>query len=937
MNYSTATPLPFQTPIIKNAKIVKLELNPFLQNIISHYTQPLPFENEPHTIETIPLIREHLDTYLFYIRYKVLTITTEYPAFQISFPQQRSTSSHIYRRTISPINLQVPIKQVFHAFLHHVKDHNLALETPKFSPNALDELERYLSNFEVEIIERLVNPEDNPHHWLQTDILRIKNFLYHYFKDLTLNDQTIPQIQVISLFLRNYFRFNYQLLWSQQDQPAFTAFPDHFTADEWLPFIISKQNEHPYFHKPQQITKQTLDYIRFDPLLITENDLFADNRPYHYEQNSQAQQNLNLNTNNYTEDDNSNNENTLQQQNQKETYNDDNQTIENNASEFTTQESSISTLNAPQAGTSTSTHTQSFRIPTRVVNQRQNTHNPQSYLDASPNRNITFNLPQTDETTHDETHNTLHEDILTTSHAQNTSVNVASPTRTIPYPAIYITRPRYDPPSLFSAFRSDRSIYSNNNRNDNPQTSNQYYDPFNYNFFPPSNTNTNTNINQNHAQYNTNSTAQNPFIQSSQTNTSQNNLYSQHQRTSYPPTSYSYTTQSSQRRLENPPLTHIPTDPLYQMHSSTNLNLNPNPIPLPQNTTQHIPPQLTQQVAPPLQYLPMPQDTFMNMSASIPEPMKPFDGLDHSYIPEEYLQQVEARLTFAIGEEPQNNPIKYKSWHNRRIAYIQCSLTGRALDWYTNLHISYKQQWNSFVQLFKKQFSSQKTAYYAQVEAMSLMKKDNETVRHFALRVQQLVKKGWCNENTATINLKNNEIFTKRLPKKLKDFAHKRQVKHVSTLLEPSIPFHTIVRHVDSEDIANEKIRTNDLALEINKVSLEDDTNKREIEHEDHIMVTQSGDPNNKSKPAYKKYCSYCHKNNHGISNCYQKQRDDEYQKHKNQRARTPQQTFVQYFRSKPNNSQETRNDNTNTYSSDNDRNKYNQNYYNDRYRNNDI
>ena len=246
------------------------------------------------------------------------------------------------------------------------------------------------------------------------------------------------------------------------------------------------------------------------------------------------------------------------------------------------------------------------------------------------------------------------------------------------------------------------------------------------------------------------------------------------------------------------------------------------------------------------------------------------------------------------------------------MAYIQCSLTGTALDWYTNLHISYKQQWNSFVQLFKKQFSSQKTAYYAQVEAMSLMKKDNETVRHFALRVQQLVIKGWCNENAATINLKNNEIFTNGIPKKVKDFAHKRQVKHVSTLLEPSIPFHTLVRHVDSEDIANEKIRTNDLALEINKVSLEDDTNKKEFEHEDHIMLTQSGDPNNKSKPAYRKYCSYCHKNYHSISNCYQKQRDDEYQKYNNQRTRTPQQSFVQYFRSKPNNPQENRNDNTN-------------------------
>ena len=238
------------------------------------------------------------------------------------------------------------------------------------------------------------------------------------------------------------------------------------------------------------------------------------------------------------------------------------------------------------------------------------------------------------------------------------------------------------------------------------------------------------------------------------------------------------------------------------------------------------------------------------------------------------------------------------------MGYIQCSLIGTALDWYTNLPISYKQQWNSFVQLFKKQFSSQKTAYYAQVEAMSLMKKDNETVRHFALRVQQLVKKGKCHENAATINLKNNEIITKRLPKKLKDFAHKRQVKHVSTLLEPSIPFHKLVRHVDTEDIANEKIRTNDLALEINKVSIENDTNNKKSEH-DHIMVTQPGDPNYKSKPPDKKYCSYCHRNNHVVSNCYQKQRDEVYQRYKNQRSRTHQQPFVQNFRSKPSNSQE--------------------------------
>ena len=139
------------------------------------------------------------------------------------------------------------------------------------------------------------------------------------------------------------------------------------------------------------------------------------------------------------------------------------------------------------------------------------------------------------------------------------------------------------------------------------------------------------------------------------------------------------------------------------------------------------------------------------------------------------------------------------------MAYIQCSSSGVALGWFLRLHESYKNDWSTLVSAFKKQFSSQKTAYYAQVEAQALMKKDTQSVRHYAMKVQQLVEKGWYNESAATINLKCNEIFTRGSPKKLNDFAHKRQVEHTSTVLEPSIPFHTLVKLVDVEDITNEK------------------------------------------------------------------------------------------------------------------------------------
>ena len=96
-----------------------------------------------------------------------------------------------------------------------------------------------------------------------------------------------------------------------------------------------------------------------------------------------------------------------------------------------------------------------------------------------------------------------------------------------------------------------------------------------------------------------------------------------------------------------------------------------------------------------------------------------------------------------------------------------CSLTGTALSWYIRMNDTYKQDWHAFVQVFKKQLSSQKNAYSAQVKALNLTKKDNETVRQCALRVQQLFEKGWCYENASTINLKCNEIFTKGLHKTL--------------------------------------------------------------------------------------------------------------------------------------------------------------------------
>ena len=83
--------------------------------------------------------------------------------------------------------------------------------------------------------------------------------------------------------------------------------------------------------------------------------------------------------------------------------------------------------------------------------------------------------------------------------------------------------------------------------------------------------------------------------------------------------------------------------------------------------------------------------------------VKPFDGLDHQYTPEEYLQQIDAHIIFTMGEQP-IDPVAYNQWHKRKMAYIQCSLSGIALSWFLRLHESYKNDWSAFVLHLKNNF-----------------------------------------------------------------------------------------------------------------------------------------------------------------------------------------------------------------------------------------
>ena len=601
-------------------------------------------------------------------------------------------------------------------------------------------------------------------------------------------------------FLLKFLRFNYQLLWEQKDQQAYVNFPQILTHIELLPYIIKNENKHLHYRDLTSFNITHFQQLNLDHNVLLEHSETSDNRPFitsdtshettPEEQTSNVQPSYTRQQSEQSEQDLSNlfqNPDPSQEQPLYPPLSQNSDIQQPNPSETTT------THNTSEFPEETVQNTRSFTItddsnliiiPTHNITQNEftnqnqdntsNTNPDNTSVLSTSNTNITppsqtqvpsprnYNPPSVPPqfSTQINTHNSPQQSSSNTHHITQNTNTVHFQTPTPPSPS-EIQTSTYTPAQT-NPVQTTQPTLNINTINSNPSSN---YTTARHLSRPPLQTTLTNPLSYSLTSTNPSNTQQ-PQINYNTPNPL-NTLSSQHTSNTITPT-----LQPSQFQIPHPSTTTIRTNPHFHNTSTTSLtNISKNPT---YNTT---PPST-------ISHNTMSHPTYINSSTSISEPIKPFDGLDHNYTPEEYLQHIEARVTFSLGLQPTLEH-EYKFWHARRMAFIQCSLTGTALSWYIRLNDTYKHDWHAFVQAFKKQFSSQKNAYYAQVEALTLTKKDNETVRHFALKVQQLVEKGWCNENASTINLKCNEIFTKRLPKNLKDFANKRQVKHTSTVLEP--------------------------------------------------------------------------------------------------------------------------------------------------------
>ena len=259
--------------------------------------------------------------------------------------------------------------------------------------------------------------------------------------------------------------------------------------------------------------------------------------------------------------------------------------------------------------------------------------------------------------------------ILSTSH---TNVTQTSQTQTSP-------RQNYDPPSIPPQFSTQIHTHNSlqqsspNTQHNNtvhfrtptppspPELQTSTYTPAQSN--PVQNVQTSLNINTIHSNppfnYTTSRHLSRPLLQPILTNplsynlTSINSSHTQQSQTNnnrpnsvntFPPPQSSNTItptkQNSQFQIRNPPSTTIRTNPHFHNTSTTSFtNTSNNP------TYNTVPPST-------ISHNTISHPTYINSSTSISESIKPFDGLDHNYTPEENLQHIEARVTFSLGLQP---------------------------------------------------------------------------------------------------------------------------------------------------------------------------------------------------------------------------------------------------------------------------------------------
>ena len=283
------------------------------------------------------------------------------------------------------------------------------------------------------------------------------------------------------------------------------------------------------------------------------------------------------------------------------------------------------------------------------------------------------------------------------------------------------------------------------------------------------------------------------------------------------------------------------------------------------------------------------------------KPLMVFTGTDPEYSVEDYLNAVTANLILNIGPEPINTPL-HQNWIHRRTALIQTTLDGAAQEWFSVLPIEIKSDWKRFTQEFSKVFDSERNKQHQRVLCNEIHRLPNETIKQLAVRIETPVRKAYSINTHDYKNTKMTESLMMTLTHQLRKIALKKRASHPSSIRQPDLDFRKLVNKLEQAEITMKLEETEHLKLQyVNRIET-NTTHINNIQESDTYLIEKITEilniyekhPNFKGKPSFKKWCNYYRRYGQSISECRQKQQDNQ---NKPQKYKEPNKSFYQYMK----------------------------------------
>ena len=837
----------------------------FCKNLLLNLFEPgiSPCKTE---FPDVKIKRQIIDHYLK----DICNLTQQYGIYSIEFSSPNQNHS---KYIIQTDDLDLEFSKVFSEYIKSIQYHNSQRANSIFTNEVFAIIYSYISILENEIQIPNVSPtETSKHIRVRHEITLLSSFLNiikENFKKDEVSQHTKHDLQkILAWFIIDYFTHNIDLIsqarknfrpQNSNDDTAITEQSDYVWDPEW---------SHPAsINFPQSISSQAIstisyvrDYVRVIPLTI-------DATPLNYNTFLPDMQNNSLNSTVIHNENLNGTRNLTQQDIQTPSH-----FINEEIVHTTTTQQSISPIR-PNLTTPRNTN------PSQTQVTLQSTVKPSvapkySHMDYQTYRPMTI-PPKTRKT-------------FTRNNFADHNYNYTHPSKT-----------NYQPRKNFSNYTRSRNW-------DNPMA-------------PPNSINFQTNLHppqdcsENYPFFQQNKNKKQTSYQMDYLSSDDDFL----QPDIFTPYNQEYRGQGIQKphtyhRIFSPqPINTQNQQPIQQQNPMIANSYQPaqmqNEIPLPYYLQQH---EITRnqlsnfsQMPNAAESLQMTMNPYLMGGSSITsnKPLMVFTGTDPEYSVEDYLNAVTANLILNIGPEPINTPL-HQNWIHRRTALIQTTLDGAAQKWFSVLPIEIKSNWKRFTQEFSKMFDSERNKQQQRVLCNKIRRLPNETIKQLAVRIETLVRKAYSLNTHDYKNTKMTEILMMTLTPQLRKIAIKKRASHPSSIREPDLDFRKLVDKLEQAEITMKLEETENLKLQyVNRIETAS-TNINNIQESDTDLVEKITEilniyekhPNFKGKPSFKKWCNYCRRYGHSISECRQKQQDNQ---SKPQKYKEPNKSFYQYMK----------------------------------------